>query len=205
MEYEGGEWYGSLFWYWSFKYKNQGFVTFNVAETSETEKKLNLTGGFYVIEKSNGSSNWTIKHKMEIDRSNQKTLDKSNFDSYFPKPYWYTRKGGFDKYYWSNWKFIKASWDLDNICTNTGNTNKCPERSIGFNSETFSWEWSGGDWYDRNCFTWTAMNWCDYVWSWSSNKEQDETQSQWWNYMYKNGMNILATRLMSFKGYWRPL
>lgn len=109
---------------------------------------------------------------MLLRRMIQATLEKLNtkkankIQQNFPKPYWYTKQGGFDKYWYTNWGFIDRVGDLDKICVSS--SSGCDETDvISRSSRTFKFEWTGGEWYDRKCTSWINSAWCDFVWNWS--------------------------------------
>lgn len=86
---------------------------------------------------------------MLLRRMIQATLEKLNtkkankIQQNFPKPYWYTKQGGFDKYWYTNWGFIDRVGDLDKICVSS--SSGCDETDvISRSSRTFKFEWTGG-------------------------------------------------------------
>lgn len=199
--YKNGKWRGQLTWFWSFTHGNKGFVTFNVARTTDSlSQSLGLIGGFYLVEKDTSKDTWKIKYYQE---TNSSFLTPWNFNLYFPKPYWYTKNGGFDGVYFSNWSFVNGMWELWNICgKDDADCKDAPSSSL---NTAGTWEWSGGEWYDNYCDWSLTKGWCDKVYAWSGDG-QDTAELQWYEHMYGREGNFfdLKKYLSSFyKGYWR--
>lgn len=82
MNYEGEKWSGKFTWLWTFIREDEGFITFNIMETSDQEnEKFKFTGVFYLVGK-NGDS-WEIKHKKESRNNLLVTAD--DLETHFPK------------------------------------------------------------------------------------------------------------------------
>lgn len=208
-QYKNGKWRGTLTWSWSFfSDNNKGFVTINKAETADSNNELVLTGGFYVIHKEDSGNSWKVKYRKEIkkDDSSKKILNKSNFNKYFPKPYWYTKQGGFHKYWYSNWGFVGGVGDLDKICF--VNEDGCKDTDTQFvSNRSLNFEWAGGKWYDSKCTSWINSAWCDYVWNWSGDINGDSTM-QWYDYMYgqiDKNFGLMDHLTPFYRGFWKKV
>lgn len=137
------------------------------------------------MKKDEGSSgDWKIEWRKEVKKENNKTIDASNFDKYFPRPNWYSQEGQFHKVWKSNWNFIEGAGELKNICGSA--EADCP---VLTQSKIQSWhakyEWSGSSWYDGWCNYLHYGKYCDSVYEWTDNYDPDEG-IPWWNYMYRS-------------------
>lgn len=138
---EPDKWGGEMTWFWSFENQktNRGFITFNKATTNKEKHGLSLTGIFYLMEKED--EEWKVVAQKEVKNSDDKVLTQENFNQYFPKPYWYTWAGKFDKLYYTNWDFIDSADKLDNLCD-------ASEAQGTPTTKTGEWEYQTSQWWE---------------------------------------------------------
>lgn len=117
-----------------------------------------LSGIFYILEKD--GSQWKVKHKKEVKETDNKTLDASNFNHYFPKPYWYTKRGRFDELYYNNWDFMSDTSKLNSLCDQPSTTT--PDTRIG------EWEYKSSAWWQTH-WGWWGFEWYNRVDDWTGN------------------------------------
>lgn len=88
---------------------DEGFINFNIAESSDEEnEKIRFAGVFYLVGK-NGNG-WKIKHKREV--ADNILADSGKLDDYFPK----AANGLKDSVGGDYWGFVESNEKLKKSC-----------------------------------------------------------------------------------------
>lgn len=167
------KWSGTFTWIWAFVNDKKGFINFNEAKTT-TSKKLNVKGGFYLLEKGDSDNDWKVKYKKEVTTG--KEIEKTDFENHFPKSN--LDNTNQNENYWG---FMENSGAMDNICESEESCSTSGSASP--KSQQFKWT-----------FRTTGTK---KVGEWSANLK-------WWEHIYKGDENTfdLTSKLDSFAGTW---
>lgn len=175
------KWKGKFTWTWFFVRGSEGFVNFNIAETSsEASGQLVLKGVFYLLEKREDTNNqWTIKHYKEI-KDSPKKVGISVLDQHLPNVGTGVTVNKTD--YWGFFKGVENGNRLKNICGDTD----CQPTTKSPTVDGIKLSWTGSN---------TSAEESKKLKDWSKDLI-------WWDKLYSKDNFNLEEKIKDFSGSW---